>query len=397
MEQLLNSNLEIVVKSGFIHLPLLYTSEIEKEVQKEEPRFKSLKISSSKNLEKSSSQIIKIDGKDFLRSMNIYSLVENYEKLYPDEYSRIKENCLKKYGIKLNKDHIKIDSKLETIIFEVMPYFIRKNKGLKREKQKLTSEEVISLINKQIENPIEYEKKTGDFYNIQSLRDILNDIEKNKLLVTPLNEGLVSTSELRDYFNKALEIRILNKEKNYLKNIIKENEKFVEKNKEHIKTLLYLKDRGSLEIDGFGFFRSDGGYNIYKNTGEYALKDFNGDIYLFSNCQVGINTSRISTLRVLNSYKHPFLENYESGQKICIRNKNLNSKFNAKNIINSLETGISTMFYGYTNKNDFNGYHILDGKIHHGGDRSLKFQSNKISRNNPKIKSGEIEIKNDFI
>ena len=88
--------------------------------------------------------------------------------------------------------------------------------------------------------------------------------------------------------------------------------------------LLYISEKGSLEIDGFGFSRMGmtDEYVIYKHTGEYALKDYYGRIYLFPDCRVAVSTIVPLKPVVLDTYKHPFLEGHDAGQPICLRGFN---------------------------------------------------------------------------
>jgi hypothetical protein len=159
--------------------------------------------------------------------------------------------------------------------------------------------------------------------------------------------------------------------------------------------LSYLSEKGALEIDGFGFnrLRSKNDYRIYKRTGVYALKDFYGRPYIFPDCRVAVSTAGRLRPFVIEHYKHPLLRRYGSGQEICLpKDFQPPAAFSAANVIQTLEAGISALYYGY-NARRRNGYHSLD-RIHQ--ERFLDFDDYRVPPDDPRIASGEVEVKNIF-
>jgi hypothetical protein len=130
---------------------------------------------------------------------------------------------------------------------------------------------------------------------------------------------------------------------------------------EDMDILLYVAQKGSLEINGFGFTRigTSDDYLIYKRTGEYRLKDYYGRSYLFRDCRVAVPTFSPFKPVVMEKYKHPFLYAHDSGQEICMHRFYPPQQFSAENTIHLLEEGINALLYGYDARRR-NGYHSLD-------------------------------------
>jgi hypothetical protein len=61
----------------------------------------------------------------------------------------------------------------------------------------------------------------------------------------------------------------------------------------------------------------------------------------------------------MEKYKHPFLLGHKSGQEICLKEFVPSSELSAKNIIRTLEEGLTALRYGYDCRRR-NGYHSLD-------------------------------------
>jgi hypothetical protein len=61
----------------------------------------------------------------------------------------------------------------------------------------------------------------------------------------------------------------------------------------------------------------------------------------------------------MEKYKHPFLLGHKSGQEICLKESVPSSELSAKNVIRTLEEGLTALRYGYDCRRR-NGYHSLD-------------------------------------
>lgn len=401
MQQLLDSELELVVESGFIYVPLLFDPAIESEIRP--PRKTNI--------------LIEVDRRHFIKTLSLQSLVENYAKIHPDSYEQLRSACLEKHGHSLNLGGTSIDGRLRTILFHIMPHFIRRNKSLER--RRLSEEEILGLIGERITIPARYYKDAAQFLDTDSLRGVLRDLEEQGATIDPPKDGLISARKLREWLLKALEVKIIDREKDRLRQALEEQEQFAETRRTSIAILLYIAEKGGLEIDGFGFSRIGltDDYLIYKHTGEYALKDFYGRLYLFPDCRVAVSTIPPFKPFVIDTYKHPFLEGHDSRQEICLRHFSPPRVFTAANVINALEEGLNALLYGYSSRRR-NGYHSLDRVTMHlrtvnfeddimpePGDypvirtrrvRTVDFDDYRVPKDHPKIASGQVAITNNY-
>jgi len=359
MRALLDSNIELAVESGFIYLPLLFDPSIEKEIQ----TLHGLNGPQEVSRPQASKIIIKIKGKHFIKTLNLHSLLSNYETINKDSYEQFKIACIRKYHLNPEIGSITIDGKLRKILFQIMPYFIKKNRGIER--KRLHEEEILDLVGEKIDVPKRYHEEAEAFLNIGILKEMLTAIEKQETSIDPPKNGLQSARELREWFIKAIDVKILEREYERLKQALEIRKQFSRTKRKHIGILLYIADMGSLEIDDFGFnrIRSDDEYLVYKHTGEYILKDYYARSYLFPDCRVAVYTYGLFRPIVMEMYKHPFLLWHRSGQEICMRDFYPPTEFTPENIINALEEGINALLYGYDSRKR-NGYHSLDKTTH---------------------------------
>ena len=190
MRQLLDSDFELVVESDFIYLPLLFDPEVEKETQ--------ALLRPRRPLEKcgqpGSQTIIQLKGRHFVKALRIDSLLENYKAINSYAYKRIRNDCLRKYQLTSEVDDILLDGMLRTILFQVMPYFVRKNRGLNR--GKLSDEEILDLIGAKINIPGKYNKEAKAFQNSKPLKEILKGLENQKPIFKLPENGQQSGKKL---------------------------------------------------------------------------------------------------------------------------------------------------------------------------------------------------------
>ncbi len=400
MRHLVDTDLDLVVKAGFMYLPLLFDPAIEREI----------------HTPPKSNTLIEHDGRRFIKTFSLRSLLENYEKIYPESYERLRSACLQKYCHSPSLSRISVDAKLRTILFHVMPYFIRRNRGLER--GRLSEKAILDLIGEKNRIPARCYKDATKFLDTDSLRGVLDDLEEQGATTDPLKDGLISARELREWLLHALELKIVDNEKGILRQALQEREQFSEAQRKYLAMLLYISEKGSLEIDGFGFSRMGmtDEYVIYKHTGEYALKDYYGRIYLFPDCRVAVSTIVPLKPVVLDTYKHPFLEGHDAGQPICLRGFNPPRVFTAANVIDALQEGINALLYGYSSRRR-NGYHSLDRITRYVGTidsdesiipeedypvistrhaRSVSFDDYRVSEDHPNMASGQVEITNNY-
>lgn len=371
MKQLLDSNLELVVASGFIYLPLLLDPAIHKELQT--PLWSGTSPEPSGSLK--STTIIEIQGRHFIRALSLQSLVTNFEKINADSYQQLRNDCLREHFLTPELGGVSLDGKLRTILFQVMTYFIKKKRGLER--RRLSEEEILDFIEEKIDVPPGYYERAKTFLDTEPLRKMLIDLDIQEPTPEPPPSGLLWACELRAWFRKALFARIVHSKKESLRNALHVREQFRNTKNKHLGILLYIAAKGSLEIDGFGFLRMDSSdeYLVYKRTGEYVLKDYHARSYLFPDCRVAVPT--FGTLRpiVMDTYKHPFLLGHEAGQEICLRQFTPPNQFTAANIIGGVEKGINALIYGYDSRRR-NGIHSLDRKLLHV--KTIEFDDYRI-------------------
>ena len=401
MRRLMDSDLELVVHSGFIYVPLLFDPAIEKEI----------------HTPWKTDVLIEVNGRLFVKALSVRSLVENYDKIDTESYERLRSACLQRYCHGLRLNGIAISEKLRTILLHVMPHFIRRHKSFER--KRLGEEEILNLIGERITVPARYYEDAMKFLDTDSLRGALHDLEEQWATIDPLRDGLIPARKLRGWLLQALELKIVDNEKGILRQALQEREQFSEAQREYLAMLLYIAEKGSLEIDGFGFSRVGlaDDYLIYRRTGEYALKDFFGRTYLFPDCRVAVSTIVPLKPVVLDTYKHPFLEGHDAGQPICLRGSSPPRVFTASNVINALQEGINALLYGYSSRRR-NGYHSLDrtasyvGTIDPDDDitaehedypvistsraRPINFDDYRVSSDHPKIASGQVPVTNDY-
>ena len=355
MKQLLDSNMEIIVESGFIYMPLLFDPEVEKETQ---ALFRP-EGSQEKSTSPAFNTIIRRNGSYFVKGLEIHSLLENFKAINAYDYKRLRNNCLQKYHLLSEVEGIFIDETLRTVLFQVMPYFIKKNIGLQR--KNLGHEEILNLISQKIDIPSKYHQDAKAFCDLAPLRKIVRDLDNQKPMFKPLENGPITTRKLRSWLYEALNVKILESERDRIQKTLRVRQQFSRAKPEHIATMLYIADTGALEIDGFGFTKSNAfrGYLVYKRTGEYTLKDYYARSYLFPDCRVAISTYTPFWPFVIEKYKHPFLLRHKSGQEICMKDFRPPDKLTAENIIRVLEEGLTALRYGYDGRRR-NGYHSLD-------------------------------------
>ena len=350
MRRLFESGIDFLIESGFLYLPLLFDYSMEREIQT------TLDYSRPQPAKES---LIEIDGKYFVKTLSLTSLVVNYGKIDKRLYDQARSTVVQKVPVKLDGSSTPFGWKLISIIFEIMPYFIRKNRTLER--KKFGSQQILKLIAEKADIPSRDYESSNTFFDLRPLREALGELEKlDSKFVLP-EDGIISCGELNNWLDKALESQIVAEERTRLRGEVLRREQVVEAVKEDLAILLYVAEKGSLEINGFGFIKIGKGddYLIYKRSGEYILKDYYGRSYLFPDCRVAVPSFNPFRPVVIEKYKHPFLYAHDSGQEICLTGFSPPQEFSAKNIIRALEEGFNALLYGYDARRR-RGYHSLD-------------------------------------
>ncbi len=358
MLSLLHPGLELVVESGFIHLPLLFDPEMDRELQDV------FRTGGAAARGVSRETLVELDGKVFIKSVSARSIVENYDKLDRDDYEQMKRSLLKEPEKPSGLLAVSPNGRLRTILSKIMPHFVRKSGGLER--RSFNEEDFLNLVCGAIEIPEDFMTEVDRVLDPGAIMERLDGLSRLERPVEPLEEGRITGEALRRWLRTALEGRILSSEKDRLRQELLERERMSASKRKHLAAMFYLAHRRSFEMDGFGFFRtgSRDDYIIYKRTGEYVLKDYYGQSYRFPDCRVAVSTVGPLKPFVLDSYKHPFLLHHSPKQEICMRGYNWPQEFSADNVIRLIEDGINALLYGYDPRRR-NGYHSLDKTLYY--------------------------------
>jgi hypothetical protein len=401
IQQFLDSDLDVVIQSGFIYVPLLFDPSVDREIHMP-PRPDTL---------------VRVNGRMFVRAVSVASLLDTYPIIDSASFEQLRKVCLQDYPAVLRSRRMPVDGKLETILFQVMPHFIRGHRGLER--KKLTEEEILDFLESKIGIPIKRYEEARQHLDVDSLRAVVLEFEDPGETVRLLEDGLVPARAVAAWIQGAVRRRIVEEEKTRLRQILQRRAEWVERYKRHLAVLLHIAEEGSLEIDGFGFSRigSTGDYLVFKHTGEYALKDYYGRFYLFSDCRVAVSTILPLKPFVMEHYKHPFLEAYDSGQEICLRGFPAPGVLSGSAMIRALEEGINALLYGYSSRRR-TGYHALERMptrvgslgfgdspivgptdypiVRRGHILDVDFEDYRVPKDHPKIASGQVEVTNDL-
>ncbi|AEB09690.1 hypothetical protein [Desulfobacca acetoxidans] len=386
MWPMLASGAEVYLRSGYLYAPLLFDPEIEQEIST---------MTAAKTRELISGEcLLSVDGGYFVKTICLPSLVENYPAVFPEEYEKLRQHQLQGL-LPVRPDYRPpLDAKLEVMLFEILPHFLRKRREIRCQKADWGT--VLDLLAARIPsrniNPTLVNRLR---LTEASLRKWLNRLEGlvNHPCLPP--EGLQRGIALQQWFQAALQAHILTEEVNRWHSTLKELQRLLALPQRLLAVLLTIAKRGALEVDGFGFTRlkDPREYLIYKRTGAYALKDYFGRLYLFPDCRVGVSTAGLIYPRVLGMYKHPLLRRYSSQQPICLTEYKAEGEFSAAAVIKALEEGINALFYGYNHRKR-NGYNSLDKfALHHS---MVDFDDLRIPKDHPSLVAGEVEVKNDF-
>jgi hypothetical protein len=362
--QLLDDVNEVYVEHDFIYLPVLTDEDM---------------MSNIKN----SKEIRKIERRYFIKGFNIRHIINSFSMLYPECYGFIKKETLKATMPDVSYDDlkksVKLDSRLEMIVFQVGKRFIEPEKRMQKTIKETTEKDVLALINSRIDIPKEYLKRAEQAMKYPKISGLVKRIKMPKM---SFNAGLIGIGELEEELKSRLKTKIIQDEQIDIEKNIKN---FMEKDIGSLAVLFYLQDKGSLDLGNFGFYKSHESYVVYISVGQYALRDYTQpeNVFLMAPFKMSVRVSQyeISEPSTLSTYHHPFMH---SGTLICILGGAPKHRLTADSIIHNLELGTNTLLYGYRSGIDHPGY----GSLSRGHYR-------KISENDQRIKNDEIIITND--
>jgi hypothetical protein len=388
MQRLWDSHPGLLVAGNFLYLPIVLDPSIVQELQS----HPAINLAALDDPAASNPMVIEAQGCAFVKTVNLESLLKQYAAIDPVAWENVRRTVLSNVEEFKSADQNLLDADLKIILFQIMPYFLRRSGSFARDN--FNPEGILQLISDQVQLPAYYAHRTGNLPDNEKLCVAMAGLAKQAAATPgPPPSGLMPSHALKQWFFRALTAKIAAREQARLTEVLAAQERWGDLCRKHAGLLAYLVDKASLEINGFGFFRVPGRneYRIYKRTGEYALKDFYGRPYIFPDCRVAVSTVTRVKPFVIEHYKHPLLQRYGAGQEICVpKDFQFSSTFSAAYVIRALEAGINALYYGY-NPRRRNGYHSLDRITEF---RVLDFDDYRVPRDHPKIVSGEVEIKN---
>jgi hypothetical protein len=383
MERFLDSDLELVLRSGFLYFPLLFDPAVENELSS--ARGGELAAAGSGS---GGDTVLEVGGRHYLKTMRLPALVEACRNLGRNSALHLRRTLLDRYGV---LPCLKVDGKLPVILFQILPHFVRTRKAPSRHGARQA--DILAFLRSRISVPPAYLEAAARFVETEPLQRLIRELEDGAGGLVPPEDGLLRGRDLRAWLLRAVELEMMRADKGRLEDGLGQCERFRRTSKDHLATILFLADQTSFEVDGFGFLRGGESedYVIYKRSGEYALRDYYGRLYLFPDCRVAVSTRGRLRPFVLDRYKHPFLFGHEAGQEICLREFTASNEFSAGNVIFALEQGLAALYSGY-NPRLRNGYHSLDPLTQMR--RSLDFADYRIPPDRPDIVSGKVEVTN---
>lgn len=391
MWRILAAEGDILVHRGHLYVPLLLDPDISQEIQA--PIFRGQLSEKSVDILTNpiAPLVLSFQDRLFVQTVSASSLVDNFPRIFPENYRERRRALREQYSLTADLYGVNLDPHLITIVFHILPHFIRREGFRKR--RRLQEGEILDLIRARVPLPYHFEQEARRFLDTRPLEAALGRLESAAVEAPPPPEGLMPVAALRVWWEDALNARLLARERRRLAREIEDREHWAAAHEERLAVLLYLAHKGSLELDGFGFIRlkKAPGYRIYKRTGPYVLKDYYGRHYFFPDCRVAITTQGRLRPVVVDHYKHPFLRRHGPGQQICMGPETQNLYFSAPNAIRVLEEGINTLLYSYDTRRR-RGYHRLD--ILPGMMRLVDFEDYRLPPDHPLIVSGQVEVKN---
>jgi hypothetical protein len=388
MWRCLDASLEVLVHQGHLYLPLLLDPEVHEECQTFASRDISRELSAVTSSLHPVPAVLAVRERLFAQAVSVSSLIDNYAQLFPQDYQDRRRLLQEQYSLAADLWGVVLDPKLVTILFHILPHFVRRE-GLSR-RRRLGEGDVLDLIRERLPVPPSFAQEARRFLDLNPLKDAVHRLEHVQVEAKAPPEGLVPAARLRAWWEASLTARLLNGERGRLIKELEDRQQWAGAEEQRLAVILYLAERGSLELDGFGFTRLAQGqdYRIYKRTGPYALKDYFGRLYLFPDCRVAVAT--LGRLRpvVVDHYKHPFLRQHGPGQEICVGPETQHLTFSAKNVIQAIEDGINALCYSYDSRRRL-GYHRLDALP--GMMQLVDFEDYRIPADHPLIASGDVE------
>ncbi len=382
-------DLDLVHAAGFMYLPLWFDPSVAQEIGLPEHVAPE---PSHPSTDAAPPLVLVLQGRHFIRSVRLQSLIDAYPRLFESDHERFREAFWRRRGFPQPPTGLVLSPRLKTIIFEILPHFIktkiagqpgRASPGQLMERLQETWGGVPE--GKAVGN-----RTAAGAAALDLLRREISNQEGEGL-----PEGRIGAGRFREWLAKALTSGLAARELQRLTQEGRDQAATLAAAGGRLEMLQHLAESGSGEIDGCGWQRrGTDDYLIYKRTGPYALRDFYGRVYLFPDCRVAVSSAGPLHPVVWEKYKHPLLLRDAKRQRICIKDFQAPEQFSVAGVIAALEQGLNAIYYGY-NYRKRNGYNSLDQLRQDVG--GIHFDDYRVPKDHPLIASGQVEVTNDFI
>lgn len=398
MWQLLSAHTESFVQDGFLYLPLLYDPDIAAELAARAGEGMTAAALGVPGEEPSgpatAAPLLQRNGRYFIQSLSLAALVECYQAVFPEEYERLQKACLREILPLLATCRPVLDVTLQTILFEVFPYFLRTRPGRKRRQGKDSGAFLAALTASLATPPPAGPLVAALRAQVATLQKIIQWLAARRAAGNGLASPPAAGPAVPQWLQQALQTRIIARELARRQEELAALQSWQHLPESQLAVLLTLAARGEAEVAGIGFCRDGkraGAYWVYKRTGAFVLQDYYGRPYLFPDCRVAVSTVGPFQPVVLDTYKHPLLRRFAPRQPICLTDYQPPQEFSARAVIQALQEGLNALYYGY-NSRKRNGYNSLDGFGQHHS--VVDFADWRLPKDDPRLLTGELEIKN---
>jgi len=394
MWQILRESDQLLLQDGYLYVPLLLDPEIAAVLAAGlgEGRAGETAVPAAAGTPPAAPVVCQ-QGRYFVQSFSLTALVEQFPAVFPEEYQRLRSTLLAPVQPSLKADTIEGDAVLRTVLFEVMPYFLRLRRSPRRRAG--TAPALLDYLAASLPRPPQAAKLLARLRQRQAdLRDasvwLQDRLDRTAVPPAPLEGG----PALRSWFQTALTARIFQETLDHCHQQLQALRQLQDLPEPQLVQLLAIATRGEIELDGFGMQRDGrrpGVYWVYKKTGEFVLQDYYGRPYLFPSCRVAVSTAGPFHPVVLEHYKHPLLRRFGPRQPICLTDFQAAREFSAQAIIQALQAGLNALYFGY-NSRKRNGYNSLDSFGRHLS--VITFDDLRLPKDDPRLQAGTLEIKN---
>ena len=178
----LEADLEILVHHGHLYLPLLVDPEIHRESQvRHIPEYGA--ATEPENYPPSSRpSIYAVQGRLFVQAVSAASLVDQYARIFPGDYDERRRLLQEQYSLTADLCSVPLDPKLITIIFHILPHFLRRA-GLGR--RRLGEGEILDLLGERLRVPARFFDQARAWLDVKPLKTALERLESAKLESRP--------------------------------------------------------------------------------------------------------------------------------------------------------------------------------------------------------------------